>query len=139
MNCRIIFFMINVYSDDHQNALKYLKNIEVDLSNVLVITGDFNIRNNNWDLIYPHYSTFTNILMKIFHSFNLEISFSVNWVSIRYLDNLNDSNLVINLMFLQVHSKKINTHYILPHLCYSLDYTPLTVNIIIKEEFIQDK
>jgi len=70
--------MINVYSDDHQNALKYLKNIEVDLSNVLVITGDFNIRNNNWDLIYPHYSTFTNILMKIFHSFNLEISFSVN-------------------------------------------------------------
>jgi len=70
--------MINVYSDDHQNVLKYLKNIEVDLSNVLVITGDFNIRNNNWDLIYPHYSTFTNILMKIFHSFNLEISFSVN-------------------------------------------------------------
>jgi len=39
-------FLINVYSDDHQSALKYLKNTEINLNNVLIITGDFNIRDN---------------------------------------------------------------------------------------------
>ena len=40
-------FIINVYSDNHQNVLKYLKDTEVNLNNVLIMTGDFNIRDNN--------------------------------------------------------------------------------------------
>ena len=43
-NNNSIFFFMNVYSDSFQSALKYLKNIEVNINNVLIITGDFNIR-----------------------------------------------------------------------------------------------
>ena len=36
--------MINVYSDDHQAAFKYLKDTEANIHNVLIMVGDFNIR-----------------------------------------------------------------------------------------------
>jgi len=36
--------MINVYSDNHQAALKYLKNTEANIHNILVMAKDFNIR-----------------------------------------------------------------------------------------------
>ena len=44
-NNSIICFIINIYSDEQQLALKYLKDIEVNLNNVLIMIGDFNIRN----------------------------------------------------------------------------------------------
>jgi len=43
-NHSLIYYLFNVYSDSFQSALKYLKNTEVDLNNVLIITSDFNIR-----------------------------------------------------------------------------------------------
>jgi len=46
----IICFIINIYSNDQQNVLKYLKNIEVNLSNIFIITGDLNIKNNGWNV-----------------------------------------------------------------------------------------
>ena len=42
-----MYFVINIYSDDHQLALKYLKNSEMNLNNILIMTGDFNIRDNH--------------------------------------------------------------------------------------------
>ena len=39
-----VYFLINIYSDLSQSALKYLKNTEVNINNVLIMTGDFNIR-----------------------------------------------------------------------------------------------
>jgi len=45
-------FIINIYSDDQQSILEYLKDTEINLNNILIITEDFNIRNNNWDLSY---------------------------------------------------------------------------------------
>ena len=42
-----IFFMINIYSDNHQSALKYLKDAEANLCNVLIMAGDFNIRDSD--------------------------------------------------------------------------------------------
>jgi len=51
-----------MYSDEQQNALKYLKNTEVNLNNVLAMTGDFNIRDNDWNLSYPYHSVHTDIL-----------------------------------------------------------------------------
>ena len=62
--------------------------------------------------------------------------YSWSW---QYTDNPNDSNSVINLMFLWANFLEINNHSILPDLCSSLDYSPLTVNIIIENKFIQDK
>jgi len=40
--------------------------------------GGFNIRDNNWDLSYLHYSIYIDTLRKIADSFNLELSLSVN-------------------------------------------------------------
>ena len=37
------FWLMNVYSDSLHTALKYLKDTEVNIHNLLVITGDFNI------------------------------------------------------------------------------------------------
>jgi len=105
--------MINIYSDNQQSTLKYLKDIEVNLSNVLIMTGDFNIKDNNWDLSYPHYSIHTDTLKEIANSFNLGLSTSINQVSTKYTDNPNESNSVIDLMFLWINSEKINTHLIL--------------------------
>ena len=41
-----ILFLINIYSDSMQSALKYLKDTEVDILNVLIMAGDFNIRDS---------------------------------------------------------------------------------------------
>jgi len=42
-------------------------------------------------------------------------------------------------MFLQNNSLEIDNYLILPDLKSTLDYAPLTVNIIINKKFIQDK
>ena len=76
-NNSIIFFIINIYSNEQQSALKYLKVIEANLNNVLIITEDFNIRNNDWDPLYPHHSIYSEILMEIVDSFNLSLSISI--------------------------------------------------------------
>ena len=41
-----IFFLINIYSGSSQSALKYLKDTRVDIPNVLVMAGNFNIRDS---------------------------------------------------------------------------------------------
>ena len=48
-NCSSTFFLINVYSDLSQLALKYLKDTEVNINNILIMTEDFNIRDCLWD------------------------------------------------------------------------------------------
>jgi len=40
LNNNDIFFLINIYLDSLQSALKYLKNTEVDIHNVLIMIGD---------------------------------------------------------------------------------------------------
>jgi len=42
-----IYFLINIYLDSSQTALKYLKNIEVNINNILFLAGNFNIRDSN--------------------------------------------------------------------------------------------
>jgi len=37
---------MNVYSDSSHTALKYLKDIEINILNLLIIIGDFNIRDS---------------------------------------------------------------------------------------------
>ena len=43
-NNSVCYYMLNIYSDSSHTALKYLKNIEVNIGNILIMTGDFNIR-----------------------------------------------------------------------------------------------
>jgi len=98
-NQDIICFIINIYSNNWQNTLKYLENIEVNLSNVLIMIGDFNIRDNNWNPLYSHYLLYVDTLRKIADLFDLKLFTLINQVLMRYLDNLNNSNSVIDLTF----------------------------------------
>jgi len=38
---------MNVYSDSSQMTLKYLKDTEANINNILIMTGDFNIRDSS--------------------------------------------------------------------------------------------
>ena len=46
-NHNIMYFIINVYSDDQQTICKYLKDDKVNLNNIVIMTENFNIRDNN--------------------------------------------------------------------------------------------
>ena len=46
-NQDIMCFIINIYSDNQQFALKYLKDTKMNLNNVIIMTVYFNIRDNN--------------------------------------------------------------------------------------------
>ena len=69
-----IYYLFNVYSDLSQLALKYLKDTEVDLNNILIMTGNFNIRDCLWDLNFQYHSLHKDTLFDITDSFQLEIS-----------------------------------------------------------------
>ena len=103
--------MINIYSDVNQTALKYLKDTEANICNVLVIAGNFNIRNSSWDLLISFHLVHSDLLTNIADSL---LSNLTNQVSTRYLDNANDLNSVINLMFLRPSSFKFDNYTIYP-------------------------
>ena len=70
-NCGSIFYLINIYSDSLQSALKYLKNTEANINNILFITGNFNIRDSIWNPNFPHHSIHSNLLIDIADFINL--------------------------------------------------------------------
>jgi len=69
--------MIKIYSNDSHLALKFLKNPKANIHNVLIIPGDFNIRDNDWDLSYPFHSSYSNILIEIADSFDIILSLAI--------------------------------------------------------------
>ena len=68
-----IFFMLNIYSDNYQFALKYLKNTETNLQNILIIASNFNIRNNIWNSLYLFHLIHSNFLFDIADSLDLKL------------------------------------------------------------------
>jgi len=69
-----INYIINVYSDNNQNALQVLNHNIINLNDTVVMTGNFNIRDNNWDPNYPHYSIHTKDLFTMAKSLGLDLS-----------------------------------------------------------------
>ena len=63
------FFIIKIYSDMSQSALKYLKDTKVNIPNVIIITGDFNIRNSIWDPNFLFHLCHSDSLFDIADSF----------------------------------------------------------------------
>jgi len=111
-------------------------NTEMNISNLLVMTGNFNIRDSIWDPSFPHYSSISNNFMIIANLFNLELSIPTNQVSTRYSDMVSEANLVINLIFLQSRFNKLNNHSIHPKWQLSSDHALIMVSIPIAEENI---
>ena len=60
----------------------------------------------------------------------------INQVPTRYSNNNNDSNSVIDLMFLQCDSSELNNYLIHSEWCLISDYAPLLITISIAEENI---
>jgi len=67
---------------------------------------------------------------------NLNLSVPIDQISTRYSDNANDSNSVIDLMFLWCNSSEINSHTIHPDWQLTSDHTPLMISILIIKEHI---
>ena len=61
-NHSLVYFLINVYLDSLQSALKYLKDVEVDINNVLIMTSNFNIRDCSWSPNFCLHSTHKDTL-----------------------------------------------------------------------------
>ena len=110
-NYGIICLILNIYSDDHQNTLKYLKNTKVNLNNILIMTEDFNIRDNDWDSSYHYYSLYTDILREVTDSFGLELLTHINPVFTQYINNFQELNSDLDLIFLRIRLEELNNHY----------------------------
>ena len=127
---------MNVYSDSSHSAVKYLKDTEVNINNVLLMTGDFNIRDSLWDLSFPFHFSISNDLIMIADSFDLILSSPTNPCPTRYSDIAEESNFIIDLMFLRFGSQELDNHFILPESHLSSDHAPLMIDIPIFEEII---
>ena len=136
LNNGVCHYILNVYSNSSHSALKYLKDTEANLNNILLMTGDFNIRDSLWDLPFPFHSSISNDLIMIADSYDLALSSPTNPCPTRYSDTAGESNSVIDLMFLRNGSSKLDNHFILPDSRLYSDHTPLSIDIPIFEEII---
>jgi len=135
----LFFFLINIYSNSSQSALKYLKNTEVNLTNVLIMTGNFNIRNSIWDLYFLHHSSYSDTLFEITDSFQIELSKPIKFSPTRFTDNAWNSNSVLDLIFLYPNFQEFDNHYIHSDWRLSLDHVPISIDISIIKKYLQTK
>lgn len=131
--------MINIYLDSDQSTLKHIKDTEANLQNVLIMTGDFNIRDSVWNSLFSFHLSHSDRLLETVDSFNLCLSSPIQQVSTQYSDNNNNANSVIDLFFLWSGSIELNNHSIFPELYFPLDHASLIIDIIIEEKIIQNK
>jgi len=78
------------------------------------MTNDFNIRDSDWNPSYPFHLVYSDLLIDIADVFNLSFSYSTNSVPTRYLDNDNNSNFIIDLIFLRSNFLEFDSHTIFP-------------------------
>ena len=111
-----INYVINIYSDDNQSILYFLNQNIIDLNNTVVMTGDFNIRDNDWDPNYPHHSVHTEDLLTLAKSLGLDLLPPINPGSTRFADNLCDTNSIIDLGFINLNNSGFGQHSLHPEL-----------------------
>ena len=135
-NNDICHYILNIYSNSSHSALKYLKDTEVNNNHVLLMTGDFNIRDSLWDPSFPFHSSISDNLLMIADSFDLALSSPTKHVPTRFSDIAGESDSVIDLMFLRCGSSELDHYTILSDSRLSSDHVPLTIDIPICDEVI---
>ena len=128
-----------MYLDLSQLALKYLKDTEVNINNILIITENFNIRNSFWDPNHSYHSSHKDTFFDIANSFQLEISKLVEFFPTRYSNNAQDLNSILDLIFLHPFSPEFNNYIIHSNWRLTSDHASITVNILIIDKYIQTK
>jgi len=73
-----IFWIMNAYSDSSHSTIKYLKDMELNIRNRLIMTGDFNICDSLWNFSYNFHSSISDDLFAIVDSFNFFLSFPID-------------------------------------------------------------
>jgi len=136
-NNNTYFYILNVYSDSSHTTLKYLKNTEANINNLVLIVGDFNIRDSLWNSFFLFHSSISDDLIIVADSFNLVFSSPINSCLTRYSEIAGESNSMIDLMFFHYDSAELDQYFIFPESCLSSDHAPLTVIIPLSEKFIQ--
>jgi len=99
-NNRDTNYIINIYSDSNQTALQALQESMANIDKTIILIGDFNIRDNDWDPNFRHHSSHTDNLITIADSLGLELFPPSNPGPTRFADNPHDTNSVIDLVFL---------------------------------------
>jgi len=133
-----INYIINVYSNDNQNALQVLNCNIIDLNDTVVITGNFNIRNNNWDPNYPHHSIYTEDLFTVAESLGLDLLPPLNPSPTRFADNLYDTNSVIDLVFINPNNPGFSQHSLHSELHRPSDHVPFIIEVGINKTNIDN-
>ena len=128
--------IINVYSDSNQTAIQILHDNIRNISNTIVMTGDFNIRDSDWDPNVHYHSIYTEDLMFIADCLDLELATPINLGPTRFVDNQHDSNSVLDLVFMNPNNSGFNKHILKPEIRLPSDHVPLFIEVSIKEENI---
>ena len=126
-------YIINIYSDSSQTALQVLWQNMANIDNTIILTGDFNIRDSDWDPSFKYHSSHTDNLITIADSLGLELSPLSNPSPTRFADNLCDTNSIIDLIFLPLGNIRFGRHMLHPKICKPSDYVPLIIKIGIGE------
>ena len=128
--------IINVYSDSNQTAIQILRDNIRNISNTIVMIGDFNIRDSNWDPNVHYHSIHTEDLMFITDYLDLELATPINPGPTRFMDNQRDSNSILDLVFMNPNNSGFNKHILKPEIRLPSDHVPLFIEVSIKKENI---
>jgi len=132
-NDRDTNYIINIYSDSNQIALQVLQQNITNMDNTIILTGDFNIRDSNWNPNFRHHFSYTDDLITITDSLSLEMSLPLNPSPTRFVNNPYNTNSVIDLVFLPPGNTSFGRHMLHPEICKPSDHVPLTIKIGIRE------
>jgi len=117
-------------------ALQVLHNNIRNVGKTLVMTGDFNIRNSNWDPNVHFHSIYMEDLIAIADSLDLDLASPINLGPTRFVDNYRDSNSVLDLVFIDPNNKGFNKHTLNPDIYLPSDHIPLIIDMGINDENI---
>jgi len=99
---------------------------------MIIMTGDFNIRDSNWDPLACHHSIHTDNLITIANSLGLELSHPSNPGPTRFANNPCDSNSIIDLVFLLPYNSGFSKYVLHPKMRKPSDHVPLTIEVDIR-------